>query len=207
MMIDFNYLWPKYKIHPNGVLHLGANIGEESKFYYNAGVENVIWVEGNGEIFEKLKNNVQDIPGTICIQACVSDRYSETIFHVSNNGSQSSSLLELGHHSVIHPEVHYVKNVSVKTHRCDELLKDFFFEGDWFLNIDLQGAELLALKGLGEMINKFKWAYLEVNKKETYKGCPLIEDIDDYLIQYGFKRMETGQWVADTWTDALYCKV
>lgn len=206
MMIDFDILWPKYGINPNGVLHLGASTGQEADTYYNHGVKEVIWVEANGEVFERLQDHVKDIPGTVCIQACVSDRYSETYFNVSNNDSQSSSLLDLGHHSVIHPEVHYVDKIPVKTFRVDDLLKDFKIDGEWFLNADLQGAELMALKGMGDLLNKFKWAYLEVNKKETYVGCPHIDAVDEYLKEFGFERVETGDWVADTWTDALYIK-
>jgi FkbM family methyltransferase len=206
MMIEFDILWPKWGINPTGVLHIGASTGQEAEVYYNHGVKDVIWIEGNGEVFKRLQDHVKDIPGSICIHACVSDRDGEAYFNISNNDSQSSSILELGHHSIIHPEVHYVDKMPVKTHRVDELLKDFKIEGDWFLNIDLQGAELLALKGMGEMVNKFKWAYLEVNLKETYIGCPLIGEIDEYLKQYGFERVETGQLVAETWTDALYIK-
>jgi hypothetical protein len=74
-----------------------------------------------------------------------------------------------------------------------------------FLNIDLQGAELKALKGMGEVLRQFKWAYLEVNKAELYKGCALVEDIDMYLLGYGFKRVET-KWTGADWGDALYVK-
>lgn len=206
MMIDFDTLWPKYGISPYGVLHLGASTGQEANTYYNHGVKEVIWVEANSEIFKRLQDHVKDIPGTTCIQACVSDRYSETYLNISNNDSQSSSLLELGHHTIIHPEVHYVDKIPIKTFRVDDLLKDFKIDGDWFLNADLQGAELWALRGMGDLLNKFKWAYLEVNKKETYIGCAHIDSIDEYLNEFGFSRVETGEWVADTWTDALYMK-
>lgn len=205
-MIDFNTLWPKWGINPYGVLHVGANTGQEAEFYYNAGVKEVIWIEGHRPTFEKLQDHVKDIPGNICIQACVSDRYSETYFNVANNDSQSSSLLELGHHKVIHPEVEFIDSIPVKTFRLDDLLKDFTIQGDWFLNIDIQGAELFALRGLGELLGKFKWVYSEVNMKEVYKGCATIIDIDAYLHSRGFLRKETGEWVADSWTDALYIR-
>jgi hypothetical protein len=63
-----------------------------------------------------------------------------------------------------------------------------------------------AFKGMGHLLGQFKWVYTEVNKQNTYEGCALIEDLDFYLLKYGFERAETGQWVADTWTDALYVK-
>lgn len=206
-MIDFNILWPKWGIKPYGVLHVGANEGQEAEFYYNAGVKEVIWIEAYKPTFEKLKNRVSDIPGTTCIHACISDKYSETYFNIANNNSQSSSLLELGHHKEIHPEVSFIDKIPIKTYRLDDLLKDFKIEGDWFLNVDLQGADLLAMKGMGDLLHKFKWINTEVNNNEVYTGCDIIEDVDNYLRDYGFERVETGGWVAFSWTDALYVKI
>ena len=80
------------------------------------------------------------------------------------------------------------------------------FTGNWFLNADLQGSELQAFKGMGELINKFKWVYSEVNFKECYIGGALVWDVDEYLSNFGFTRVETGQIVGETWTDALYIK-
>ena len=75
-----------------------------------------------------------------------------------------------------------------------------------FLNIDLQGCERFALKGMGDILYNFKWAYLEVNAKEVYKGCALVGEIDEYLLGFGFKRVET-KWCGNTgWGDALYIK-
>jgi FkbM family methyltransferase len=207
MMIDFDILWPKYGIKPDGVLHLGANTGQEAPVYQRHGVENVIWVEAIPDVYAKLLANVGDIPGTACVCACVGDEEGKEVdFHVSNNESQSSSYLDLQHHKVIHPEVHYVKSFKTKIRRLDGILKSINFDGKWFLNADLQGAELQAFKGMGDRLHDFQWVYSEVNKKETYQGGALIEELDAYLLSYGFYRAETGIWVGDTWTDALYCK-
>jgi hypothetical protein len=62
------------------------------------------------------------------------------------------------------------------------------------------------LRGMGDILHQFKWAYLEVNQQELYKGCALVEDIDMYMIGYGFRRAET-KWCGNTgWGDALYIK-
>ena len=45
-----------------------------------------------------------------------------------------------------------------------------------FLNIDIQGAELLALKGMGSLISYFDYIYLEVNKAHVYKKCALVNE-------------------------------
>jgi len=206
-MIDFNTLWPKYGIKPNSVLHLGANEGQEAEVYHKFGVSHVVWVEAIPEVFEKLTKNVEKY-GHSCMLLCVGDdEGKEVVFNVSNNEAQSSSYLELGHHKIIHPTVSYQRHFPTVIRRIDSVFHpDSFKEGDWFLNADLQGAELQAFKGMGDMIKDFKWIYTEVNKKETYEGCAMIEEVDEYLAQFGFVRIETGPWVADTWTDALYVK-
>lgn len=205
-MIDFKYLWQKYNIKPKTVLHIGANSGQEAQTYIDFGVENVIWVEAYPPAFEQLCQNTWHIPNTKRILACVADDEHDIVFHVSNNEFQSSSMFELGHHKNIHPEVHYVEELKMKTQRLDSLINASELVGECFLNADIQGAELLALKGMGSLLNSFKWVYLEVNKQETYIGCASVYEIDEYLADYGFERVETGDWVADTWTDALYIR-
>lgn len=207
MMIDFDTLWPKYGIKPNGVLHLGANTGQEAPVYDRHGVKDVTWVEAIPAVFDQLAKNVEKY-GHTCILACVGDEEGKEVeFNISNNESQSSSYLELAHHKIIHPEVSYVEKFKTTICRLDKMMaEDAYKLGDWFLNADLQGAELPAFKGMGKLLGDFKWVYTEVNKRETYKGCALIHEVDVYLEQFGFVRVETGDWVGDTWTDALYIK-
>ncbi len=206
-MINFDQLWPRWNINPDGVLHLGASEGQEREVYARHKVNKVIWVEAIPEVFEKLVNNMQPYAGHEAILMCVGeDEGREVVFNVSNNEAQSSSYLELGHHSIIHPTVNYVSNFKTTIRRLDKVFNHGSFKGKWLLNADLQGAELDAFKGMGTLLNDFEWVYTELNKKETYKGCALVEDIDAYLAEFGFIRVETGIWVADTWTDGLYIK-
>lgn len=58
MLISFNEIIEKYGINPKGVVHTGANYGEDAKEYMDAGVENVIWIESNPEKMDKLIENV-----------------------------------------------------------------------------------------------------------------------------------------------------
>jgi FkbM family methyltransferase len=206
MLIDFRTLFPKWRINPKGVLHIGANIGEEAPVYDELGIKDVIWIEGNPDIFPKLKSNIQKYGMQTAFLACIGDENGDTVLHISNNGSQSSSILELGTHKTAHPEVHYVKDIPLKMFRVDSLFDENILKDYDFLNIDLQGAELKALKGMGELLRGFRWAYLEVNKAELYKGCALIGEVDNYLLGYGFKRVETMFCGSTGWGDALYIK-
>ncbi len=210
MLIDFRQLFPKYNIKPKGVLHVGANVGEEAPVYLELGIKKQIWIEADPVIFQRLKLRLEDNPEAYPLNYCISDG-EEVNFHVANNGGQSSSILELGTHLVAHPEVNYIRDVPMRTATLQNCLYAFQYNGrqlkDYnFLNLDLQGNELRALKGLGKWIENISWIYTEVNKAELYKGCPMVEDLDYYLAPLGFRRVET-QWCGRTnWGDALYIR-
>lgn len=207
MMISFDYLVNKYNLDINGVLHLGASTGQERDVYKTYCKGWVIWVEAIPSVYLDLQQNIKSYPKQTAYNACLSNvDGDEVVFNVSNNESQSSSILELGVHALIHPEVHYVEQIAMKTQRIDTLFKDVDVSDINFLNVDLQGAEHLAIEGMGDLIKNIDYALLEVNMKETYKGCMLIDDLDYFMLQRGFERVETGDWVAETWTDALYIR-
>jgi hypothetical protein len=49
------------------------------------------------------------------------------------------------------------------------------------------------------------YIYSEVNNDDVYKDCVRVEELDSFLLQYGFVRVKTN-WVGVTWGDALYIK-
>src|SRR5690349_10031977 len=107
MLIDFRQLFPRWNIKPKGVLHVGANVGEEAPVYLELGIKRQIWIEANPDIIEKLRLNVSNNVDALVFNQCIGDSDSEKVtFHFSNNGSQSSSIFELGTHLIAHPEVH-----------------------------------------------------------------------------------------------------
>ena len=75
--------------------------------------------------------------------------------NVTNN-LQSSSILELKKHKEYYPNITVDKRVNVFTLTLDDLFDecDLKIEKYNFLNIDIQGAELLALKGAGNILKK-----------------------------------------------------
>lgn len=205
MMIDFKYLWQKYKIKCTGILHVGSSTAQEAETYSELGVPEVIWIEAIPNIFEQAKLNIAKYKNNFAINACVSDTDGvNVVFNISNNESQSSSYLQFGEHLKIHPTVKYVSSIECTTVRLDTLLRYYDISSINFLNFDIQGAELDALKGMGDLLEQIDYAYLEVNKRATYIGCPLVEEIDAFLSD--FTRVETGQWVGDCWSDSLYIR-
>jgi FkbM family methyltransferase len=209
MLIPFDKLFSKHNIRSKDVLHLGANTGQEAEEYYAHGIDTVVWVEAHHSTFLKLVGHVRPYPNHICLEACVGDvDGKEVTFHVANNGCQSSSILEFGTHKREHPTVSFIQDVRMVTRRVDTLMSEnkITFKEGGFLNIDLQGAELLALKGMGKLIDCFDHIYVEVNEEELYKGCALVSEVDHFLARQGFVGKDCHM-TKSGWGDKYYQKV
>lgn len=209
MLIPFEVLFRKYNIRPDGVLHIGANSGQEADEYDKFRIPKVVWIEALPDVFKKLVRHVAGRPGHLPLQACISDVDGDWIkFKVASNQGQSSSMLEFGTHSIEHPTVKFIGEIPMQTTRVDTLLRKHGIKlsNGWFLNIDLQGAELLALRGMGTLLDCFTDLYLEVNEQELYKGCPLVHELDSFLGNRGFRGMET-KMTGSHWGDRYYRRV
>jgi FkbM family methyltransferase len=137
----------------------------------------------------------------------ISDNDGKEYDFIITNNNQSSSILELDEHLIEHPGIHETKRYKKSTITVETLLKNFNIDITEFefVNIDIQGAELLALKGMKKILRFAKYLYLEVNIKHLYENCPLIDDLDSFLFDYGFERKETSITIYG-WGDALYVK-
>jgi FkbM family methyltransferase len=192
-----------WKIQPKGVLHVGAHLAEEADDYTRHNWGKVIWIEAQGDLAERLRNKLDPQCNQV-INATVWSTSGLTFeFNVSSS-TQSSSLLNFGTHKKHYPDIVFTKSYSVITSTLEDILdKDSEFN---FINLDIQGVELEALKGLGAHIDNVKWIYSEVNKKEVYENCSNVKEIDRYLRERGFKRAAT-RWVKKQgWGDALYVR-
>ena len=206
MYISYNdivSILSSHNIKIKGGFHIGAHECEELAFYNKLGLANeeVIWIDAIPDKVNEAKNKgIANVYNAVITDTDDTD----IVFNISNN-FQSSSVLEFGTHSKEHPQVVYIDKIQAKS-----ITVDSFFERNNidaskynFWNFDIQGAELLALKGAAKSIQYTEAIYLEVNEKELYKKCGLITEIDKFLEGYNFKRVKTHmtQW---GWGDALY---
>lgn len=136
------------------------------------------------------------------MSALVWDSDGVTLKMGRTNNGRSSSALPLGTHLVEHPKVHVVEEITLQSSRLDTLLTGGRHHFD-FVNLDIQGAELRALRGLGDRIRGVRWIYCEVNEKPLYIGANLVDEVDAYLGQFHFRRVDTDM-TPHGWGDALY---
>ena len=206
MLISVDELQGKFGISPSGILHVGAHLAEEGEDYDRAGwaaFSKIIWVESQYELAQKLIKELNPERNKVINATVWSETGKEMKFHLANN-SQSSSLFSFGTHATTHPDIKFDSYHTVVTVRLDKIINET--DDISFVNLDIQGAELEALKGLGRRLHNVKWIYSEVNKKEVYIGCAKIEELDRFLENFSFKRIAT-RWAFKTgWGDALWIK-
>ena len=201
MLLPIKELLQDFNIQPGRILHVGAHLAEESNGYAEYFKVPVIWIEAQPKLCQKLKQSLDFASNTV-IEACVLDKDEEVVTLNVTTNSQSTSILTFGTHADIYPDVVVTESLSVRTKRLDTILRGK--EIPDFINLDIQGVELKAVISLGDLINQVKVIYTEVNKRQVYVGCNLIQDMDAYLRKYGFRRIAT-RWKRGTgWGDALY---
>jgi FkbM family methyltransferase len=210
MLYDFLNDINKNNIKVNGVLHVGAHDGGELDTYLKNNISNIIFVEANPVIYKRLQERCSAISNVniSSFNIGISDRKGANIpFYVTNNDSASSSVLALKEHKSEYPDIDVIETLSIETTTIDDLITENNFQPDTYnvLNMDIQGAELLALTGAKAYLEKCDAVYLEVNFREMYENCGLLFDVQNFLSNFGFKRhklVDTGRG----WGDALYLK-
>lgn len=206
MLILINLLNNYFKLQINGILHVGAHDCEEMKYYNEINIkkENIYWIEAIPSIVNK--NRERNIPNVYeAIIDNVDDKKVE--LNIANN-IVSSSILNFGTHSTHHPEVKYVDKITGYTIKLDTFIKknNIPIHKINFLNLDIQGIELRALKSMGKYLHYIDYIYTEVNSEYVYDGCDLIGEIDTYLKLFGFERKVTKFFNKCGWGDAFYIK-
>ena len=69
--------------------------------------------------------------------------------------------------------------------------------------MDLQGAELLALQGMGDLLNGVRYVHTELSFRAMYTGQALFADVHSYLHTQGFG-LTTGVSGRGWQTDGIY---
>jgi FkbM family methyltransferase len=206
MFISLNHLKEKYNLNLENILHVGAHEAQELDDYILCGAKKIHWVEANTELATKLVDRLDESIHKITNAVVSSEDNKEVIFKIANN-TQSSSILDLGEHSNLFPDIYYVNEEKRWTKTLNSILiEDKFLDNINFLNIDIQGAELLALQGLSNHLDSIESIYIEINDSEVYKNCSQTNEIDEFLNKFNFERKEKHLYSNHPWGDAFYLK-
>jgi FkbM family methyltransferase len=213
MLITIAELKARFNINIKGILHIGAHNCEELGDYISGGVNlsNIYWIEALPRLVEK---NKRSNPLLNIYQAVIYDEDDKEIeFNITNcdgdvNNFASSSILEFGSHETSHPQVRVVDKVKMKTSRMDSVINKYAInmKNVNFINLDIQGVELHALKSMESYLNNIDYIYSEVNTEEVYKNCDQMADLTTYLAEHNFRLADARIYKQFGWGDAFYIK-
>jgi FkbM family methyltransferase len=203
MQLTFQSVVEKYDPKITGIIHIGAHYGNEVDSYIQQNVPKVVFFEPLQSNFSILESNIQKYSDrVIAHKVALGNTNGRAIMNISSNDAQSSSILNPKVHLQAHPEVSFNGTEEVELKKLD----DYQYSDYNFMVIDVQGYELEVLKGSIETLKNIDYLYCEVNQDEVYEGNALIGDIDSFLSEYSFKRVETEWWHTQVWGNALYIK-
>jgi len=174
-----------------GVIHVGANTGQERFLYADLGLK-VVWVEPIPDIFRELESNLTAFPDQTaynCLIAAQDGRKYQ--FHISDNGGGSSSILETPKELADHwSKIRFSSSLELESLSLTTLIRTKGIDLSSFdiLVLDTQGTELLVLEGAQEVLSHFRYIQCEAVNFEVYSGCCLLPELDAFLSKSGFKR-------------------
>lgn len=192
------------KLNITGIFSLGAHYGEEIPLCQELGIKNVVMFEPLKDNFKKLVKNAEGT-GFKCIRKALGNINGTVSIHVDmGNNAQSSSVLEPSLHLTQYPHIVFPTKELVDICKLDDYYDEF--DGINTIFADLQGYEDRMFKGAAKWLeNRIDNIVCEVNIDELYKDCARIEQIDELLSRFDFKRVMT-EMTGTTWGDALYIK-
>ena len=198
MNINFTNLTKLVK--PKGVIHVGANTCQELTLYLEHEIENRLWIEPN--------TNLEFPNGETIIHAAISDKIkANDSMYLANNNGESSSLLTPKKHLQLYENIGFNQNVlNCSTTTLENLIGNFLgqIENINYLVLDIQGAELKALQGLGKFVNYFDVIITEAYTEELYQDCGKLDEIEALLSSY--KLIEFAEEVGKGWGDAAFVR-
>lgn len=207
MLLDYFQFKQKYNMNITGVIHIGGHHGEELDTYIkDQDIQHIVLFEADKENFDVLKDKVNSLKTDkkiIPIHKGLGPFTCEmTLYKETENRGQSNSVLKPKIHTQQYPGIVFNKTEKIKIDPLDRYECSDIFN---FINIDVQGFELEVFRGAKKTLRNVKWIMSEVNRAEVYEGCAFVDEMDEFLGKFGFKRVETD-WAGQTWGDALYVK-
>jgi FkbM family methyltransferase len=179
-----------------GVIHVGANAGQERSVYAGYGLK-VAWVEPIPSVFKELQENLAGFPDQTAYNALIAAQDGKKYqFHISDNEGSSSSILEPNKQLPGHwDRVGVSHSIEIEALSLPTFVRTKGIDLTSFdiLVLDTQGAELLVLEGAKEILPHFRYIQCEAVNFEVYAGCCQLPELDAFLSKSGFK--QAGRFV------------
>lgn len=205
MIVGFDEYKHKYDFsNVVGVIHVGAHHGQEHEEYTNqfGPWTSTHWFEPLSSVYKVLESRLGGKFGVKLYNYALGPEESVmSIWEDSENGGQSSSLMKPKECLQEWDHITFTQSTEVQVRTLDS----FGITDSNMLVIDAQGYELEVLKGSVKTLERMTHVFCEVNLREMYEGCPTMEDISNFLSQYGFVPRENW-WTPYNWGDVYWSR-
>lgn len=203
MLIDLKKAVRKYGMQIRGIVHCGAHQGQEYMTYKVLGIRNIVFIEPCANAFNALVASFEECEDVKLFNcACGAEEGQATMYTETANTGMSNSLLKPAKHLEQYPSIQFTGTEDVEVKTLDSL--DFDKRKYNMLVMDVQGFELEVLRGSLGTLGEIDYIYCEVNRDEVYEKCAKVWELDTWLHDFGFTRVETS-W-AGNWGDSIYIK-
>jgi FkbM family methyltransferase len=178
------------------LVHVGAHIAQERSHYEANGYQSILWIEGSAEIHQRLVKILAQHQGPakhLAYHGLLADHDDQEVeLRLFSNDGMSSSIYSPTEESLTRwPSVTETGRTEVAvTRTLDTVLRGTEFEnGCDTLVVDVQGAELLVLRGAEKTVASAKAIVAEVSTVPYYKGGVMFDELREHLQQRGFVPM------------------
>ncbi len=204
---------PVYLRKARGVIHVGANDGRERAYYDRARLD-VLWVEALPDVFAALQANLQDYSRQRALNYLLVEADGRKIsFNVASNNAESSSIFELADHVEIWPEVGFVGKIELTGYTFATMVSREAIDLSRYdtLILDVQGAELLVLKGAERHLAGFRYILAEAADFNCYAGATTLAELEAHLAARGYRLIKTYEFASKEgvgrYCDALFTRM
>ena len=179
-----------------GSLHCLESI-ELSKVYKNA---RIYAFEANPDSYKVCLENTKDYDNITVINKAINDHDGTCVFNAIDpektetpwfDGNRGASSLFKSNGAYNHIEKYVQKEIEVPCIQLETFCKENNIDHIDLIWMDLQGAELIALKSMGrELMSTVKVIHTELEMTPIYKDQCLFEDVNQFLKNYNFYKAE-----------------
>ena len=188
-----------------GVICIGANLGQEIEGWMSLGIKDFMLFEPVAATFRRLERIISNKEANFKLYNMALGNVTGEIemFIETCHQGKSCSILQPLLHLEQYPDIEFEAKETVRIDKLDNIDYDRRLYDQ--LHVDTQGYELEVLRGAERSLKAIDTITCEVYRKELYKGCPMIEEVSEFMINRGF-RIEGIFWKGLSWGDCTFTR-
>lgn len=187
-MKDILFIKQKLNFSPKTIFDIGAARGQWSQ------AARMVFPEAQIYAFEPINESYKMMQERMkhdnCFRAfnfALSDETTKISFGL-NSFHDSSSILKMTEaHKIEFKQTEKEEIIDIDTFRLDSI-KEINIVDPVFLKIDVQGAELMVLRGAEKIFDKIDGIQMELNFENFYESQATYIEVCDFMYSHNFKR-------------------